>query len=88
MLVSEVEITVPLSTEELAVLDQAVADGHFGSRADAVRQAVQRAFAAPERRGEIEESYRRAYAEHPEAPWTGQLGIRLLEQQALRERKG
>ncbi len=83
---SRAEIAVPVSDEELAALDQAVADGHFASRSDALLQALRSALASLERRADIEDSYWRAYKEHPEEPWTGEVGLRLLNERVRRER--
>jgi Arc/MetJ-type ribon-helix-helix transcriptional regulator len=85
--VSDVEIAVLLSTEELARLDRAVAEGRFESRGDAVRQALHDALARLERSAEIEESYRRAYSEHPEDERIGEVGLQLLRERVAADRR-
>jgi Arc/MetJ-type ribon-helix-helix transcriptional regulator len=61
------QIAVRLSDEELALLDEAVAEGVVASRAAGVRAGV--ALLARQLREErIAEEYRRAYEQHPLEP--------------------
>jgi Arc/MetJ-type ribon-helix-helix transcriptional regulator len=69
-------IAVCLSDEQLARIDAAVAQGHFPSRAAAVRAGVERVLR--ERRDlEIAEAYRRGYGGQPQERDTGKLGLTL-----------
>jgi Arc/MetJ-type ribon-helix-helix transcriptional regulator len=84
--VADFEIAVPLSDQELAALDEAVSAGRFPSRADAIRHALGQLLRSPDGRA-VEESYRRAYAEHPEEEWIGEAGLRLLDDRVRGERR-
>ncbi len=79
-----VQIAVRLGEEDLAHLDAAVARGAFPSRAAAVRTGLQRLL-REDREQEIEQAYRRGYAEHPQERWVGEAGLaqgaRLLAEQ-------
>lgn len=72
------QIAVRIPDRDLAAIDKAVAAGRFPSRAAAVREALERLLAAECER-QIADDYRRAYAEHPEEEWVGQLGEALME---------
>lgn len=61
----------------LASIDDAVRAGRFESRAAAVREALERLL-AEEREEEIADSYRRAYAAHPEDEALGEAGATLM----------
>jgi len=69
-----VQIAVRLGEEDLEHLDAAVARGAFPSRAAAVRTGLQRLL-REDREREIEQAYRRGYAEHPPERWVGQAGL-------------
>lgn len=82
-----IEIAVPLSDEELAALDEAVADGRFESRADGLRHGLHTILSnGGPSRSDIEESYRRAYEQKPEEPWTGEVGLQLVDDRVRAER--
>jgi Arc/MetJ-type ribon-helix-helix transcriptional regulator len=57
----------------LDALDHAVRAGRFESRAAAVREGLDRLLGEEHER-EIAASYRRAYLEHPEEEWVGEVG--------------
>ena len=69
-----VQIAVRLREEDLEYLDAAVARGAFPSRAAAVRTGLQRLL-REDREQEIEQAYRRGYAEHPQETWVGEAGL-------------
>lgn len=71
------QIAVRIPEGDLAALDDAVRAGRFASRAAAVREGLTRLL-REERNREIAESYRRAYSEHPEEEWFGEVGVALL----------
>jgi Arc/MetJ-type ribon-helix-helix transcriptional regulator len=58
------QIAVRLTKEDLSLLDSAVADGAFRSRAEAVRAAI-RLLEAQLREARIADSYRGAYTATP-----------------------
>jgi Arc/MetJ-type ribon-helix-helix transcriptional regulator len=58
------QIAVRLSEEELRLLDSAVAEGAFGSRAEAVRAGI-RLLEGELRETRVAASYRVAYATQP-----------------------
>jgi Arc/MetJ-type ribon-helix-helix transcriptional regulator len=58
------QIAVRLTDEQLRLLDEAVAQGAFGSRAEAVRAAIA-LLEAELREARIADSYRAAYASAP-----------------------
>jgi len=58
-------------------LDTLVAKRRYESRSDAVRAALDLLF-REERKREIEEEYRRAYAQFPQAEWVGEVGLQLF----------
>jgi len=71
-----VQIAVRLADEDLRRLDAAVARGTFASRAEAVRVGLSRLL-REEREAQIEEAYRRAYAEAPDDDELGAAGLAL-----------
>lgn len=71
------QIAIRIPERDLAALDEAVRAGRFASRAAAVREGVSRLL-GEERDREIAASYRRAYSEHPEEEWFGEVGAALL----------
>lgn len=79
------QIAVRLSDEQLAGIDAAVAQGHFESRAAAVRAGVERVL-REQRDLEIAEAYRRGYGGQPQDEDTGKLGLALGTE--LLRRKG
>ncbi len=69
------QIAVRLSAEELALLDQLVAEEHFASRAAVIRDALARLRKEREDR-EMAEELRRAYERVPETQEERDLGDR------------
>ncbi len=69
-----VQIAVRLGEDDLESLDAAVARGAYPSRAAAVRAGLQRLL-RDDREQEIEQAYRRGYAEHPQEKWVGEAGL-------------
>lgn len=97
--VAEAEIAVSISDEELAALDRAISEGLFASRSDAIRHALRAVLTSDAETGiagssdidespYIDESYRRAYGDHPEEDWVGQVGLRLAGERVRRDREG
>jgi Arc/MetJ-type ribon-helix-helix transcriptional regulator len=72
-----VQIPVRIPEEDAEALDAAVARGDYASRSDAIRQAID-LLLKKLRDDEIADEYRRAYAEHPQEEWIGELGIWAL----------
>jgi len=60
-----VQIPIRIPNEDADRLDAIVASGRYASRSDALRQGLD-LILRQERDREIVESYRRAYAEHPQ----------------------
>ena len=71
----------------LAAVDGAVRAGRFESRAAAVREGLERLL-RDEREREIAESYRRAYATHPEEEWLGEVGLALAAERIKQVERG
>lgn len=63
----------------LAALDDAIRAGRFENRAAAVREGPDRLLREEHERA-IAASYRRAYMEHPEEEWIGEVGLALAAQ--------
>jgi len=78
-----VQIPVRIPEEDANRLDAIVASGRYASRSDALRQGLDRIL-REERDREIFESYRRAYAEHPQEE--SEIGIWALEEIVRRDR--
>lgn len=72
-----VQIAIRLADADLDRLDEAVAQGHFASRAAAVRAGVERLL-RDERDLEIAEQYRRAYGRQPQDESAGRAGVSLM----------
>jgi Arc/MetJ-type ribon-helix-helix transcriptional regulator len=74
------QVAIRLTDDELAALDQMVAEHHFASRTAAIRDGIARLRKEQEDR-RIAESYERAYGNRPptqeEIDW-GETGMRLL----------
>lgn len=80
MLNGMAQIAVRMSEEELAELDRLVASGSYPSRAAAVRSALV-ALTERERRAEIAESYREAYARVPPDDWFAESAATIMGEQ-------
>jgi Arc/MetJ-type ribon-helix-helix transcriptional regulator len=78
-----VQIPIRIPDEDANRLDAIVASGRYASRSDALRQGLDRIL-REERDREIVESYRRAYAEHPQEE--SEIGIWALEEIVRRDR--
>lgn len=72
-----VQVPVRLTDEDVSALDKAVAEGRFASRSDALRTGLELVL-REEREREIDEAYRRGYAEHPQEAWVGEAGLAVL----------
>lgn len=72
-------VWLTLSDEDSARLDRAVAEGRFETRAAALRAGL-RAVLRIRSDDEIAEAYRRAYTEHPDEGWIGEVGAALAGQ--------
>jgi Arc/MetJ-type ribon-helix-helix transcriptional regulator len=81
------QIAVRIPEAALATVDNAVRAGRFESRAAAVREALERLL-ADEREQEIAESYRRAYADHPEEERLGEVGLALAAERIRELERG
>ena len=81
-------MTTPVQTrlddDELRALDAAIARGLFASRSEALRAGLKQILRA-ERERRIAAAYERGYGEHPQEPWSGELGIQLLAQAVAAE---
>lgn len=71
------QIAIRIPDDQLRELDSAVKEGEFESRADCVRQALQRLLSDLRER-EIAREYREAYTRHPDDPEIGRVGAKLL----------
>jgi len=80
-----VQIPVRIPNEDADRLDAIVASGRYASRSDALRQGLERIL-REERDREIVESYRRAYAEHPQEE--SENGLLAFAQFVRREEAG
>lgn len=74
---SSEQIAIRLDRSDLEALDAAIAEGRFPNRAAAVREAL-KVLLAELRERVIEEAYRKAYTEHPQEEWVGEVGLRLM----------
>lgn len=72
-----VQIAIRLADADLDRLDAAVAQGHFPSRAAAVRAGVERLL-RDERDLDIAAQYRRAYGRQPQDESAGRAGVSLM----------
>lgn len=72
-----VQIPVRIPRDDAERLDAAIARGRFANRSEALREGLALLLRA-EREREIEAAYRRAYEEHPQEEWTGELGLALF----------
>lgn len=80
-----IQIPVRIPEEDADRLDAIVASGRYASRSDALRQGLDRIL-REERDREIVESYRRAYAEHPQEE--SEIGIWAFARFVEREEAG
>jgi len=71
------QIAIRIADDDLDRLDAAVARGHYPTRAAAVRAGVE-LLIREEREREIEQQYRRAYADDPQDEATGRAGAALM----------
>ena len=78
-----VQIPVRIPDKDAERLDAVVASGRYASRSDALRSGLE-LILRQERDREIVESYRRAYAEHPQEE--SAIGIWALEEIVRRDR--
>lgn len=78
------QIAIRIPDDQLRELDSAVQEGEFESRADCVRQALQRLLSELRER-EIAREYREAYARQPDDPAVGEAGAELLAEAVGRE---
>lgn len=72
------QVSIELSSAEVAWIDRAVANGLFESREAAIKGAINGAIGSGLDDAAIAEAYRRGYEAHPEDEQLGQLGLRLL----------
>lgn len=79
-----VQIPVRIPEEDARRLDDAVARGRFASRSEALREGLA-VLLREEREQEIEEAYRRAYAQRPQEERVGQDGLILLQRRVEAE---
>lgn len=80
-------VSFTLSDEDAARLDRAVAEGRFETREDALRAGLRSVLSVPNKK-EIAQAYRRAYTEHPEEEWVGEVGAALAGERAKGLRQG
>jgi Arc/MetJ-type ribon-helix-helix transcriptional regulator len=73
-----VQVSIELSSAEVAWIDRAVANGLFESREAAIKGAINGAIGSGLDDAAIAEAYRRGYEAHPEDEQLGELGLRLL----------
>lgn len=78
------QIAVRIDEGQLEALDRAIGAGVFESRADGVRQGLERLL-REQREQEIAREYREAYARHPDDPALGEAGAELLADAFRRE---
>ena len=76
-----------LSDAELRALDEAVEQGRFASRSDALRAGLALVL-REEREREIAAAYARGYGAVPQEPWVGELGLTLLAKAVEVEQAG
>jgi Arc/MetJ-type ribon-helix-helix transcriptional regulator len=81
-----VQIPVRIPKEDARALDEAVARGRYESRSDALRAGLAMLL-REEREREIEEAYRRAYTEHPQEDWIGEVCLWAFSQIVAAEEK-
>ena len=81
-----VQIPVRITSEDAEALDAAVASGAFGSRSEAIREAIEMLLKRL-RDDEIAEEYRRAYTEHPQEEWIGEIGTWALNEIVAAEKR-
>lgn len=82
-----IPVQTRLTEQELRLLDAAIARGRFASRSDALRAGLARVL-REEHEQQIVEAYRRGYGAKPQEPWTGALGLSLLEAAVAAEEHG
>ena len=78
------QIAVRIPNDQLQALDEAVEAGHFESRAEGVRRALAQLLREL-REEQIGREYREAYAQHPQDPAVGKMGIKLLAEAVRRD---
>lgn len=83
--VASIEVTVELSDDELAALDEVVSSGAVATRAEAFQQALA-SFLRRASSAEIAASYQRAYRDVPEDERFAGVGLRLLADHLRKER--
>jgi Arc/MetJ-type ribon-helix-helix transcriptional regulator len=66
-----------MTDQDVAALDELVAEGRFESRSDALRAGLARLL-LEEREREIDAAYRRGYGEQPQEEWVGRVGLQGL----------
>jgi Arc/MetJ-type ribon-helix-helix transcriptional regulator len=69
-----VQIPIRIPDRDAKMLDEVIARGRFANRSEAMREALAMLL-KEEREREIEEAYRRAYTEHPQEDWIGEVGL-------------
>ena len=72
-----VQIPVRIPEDDAKALDEAVSRGTFGSRSEAVREAIDMLLKELRER-EIDEAYRRGYGKHPQEESVGEAGLELF----------
>ena len=73
-----IQVPVRLTDSDVAALDEAVREGRFASRSDALRAGLRHVL-REERERAIVEAYRRGYGKYPQEEWIGQAGLAALE---------
>lgn len=76
-----------LSDDELRALDEAIEQGRFPSRSEALRAGLHQVLRA-EREREIAEAYARGYGSKPQEAWVGDTGLALLDAAVRAEERG
>jgi len=72
-----VQVSVRLTEEDVASVDELIAVGRFTSRSDALRAGL-RGLLRELREQAIEDAYRRGYGEKPQESWIGRFGLAAL----------
>jgi len=67
-----------MTSQDVAALDELVAEGRFASRSEALRAGLARLL-REEREQVIDGAYRRGYGENPQEEWPGRLGLAGLD---------
>ncbi|MCO5316245.1 MAG: hypothetical protein M9938_08805 [Solirubrobacterales bacterium] len=77
------QVAIRISKEEMDLLDRLVAEGRFGSRAEAVREGLAVLAREIENRS-IADSYRDAYERRPPDDWFAEASGELLDERLSR----